>query len=153
MGDGAERETLHQQIIDLDITTNVLMYGFMSRIEMEKLFSVAWVQVVPSLWPEPFGMVVIEAMMRGTAVIASAIGGLAEIVQNNQTGLLVPPGDSQALATALLKILENKKLAEQMGQRGRQFALDQYCQDKYVENFLKLYQILHANYPSIKQQR
>ncbi|UUO17809.1 glycosyltransferase family 4 protein [Dolichospermum heterosporum] len=146
LGDGAERETLHQQIIDLDIATNVLMYGFMSRIEMEKLFSVAWVQVVPSLWPEPFGMVVIEAMMRGTAVIASAIGGLAEIVQNNQTGLLVPPGDSQALAAALLRILQNQELAEQMGQRGRQLAIDQYRQDKYVDNFLELYQILHANY-------
>ncbi len=152
VGDGAKRETLQQQIIDLDITANVLMYGFMSRIEMEKLFSVVWVQVVPSLWPEPFGTVVIEAMMRGTAVIANAIGGLAEIVQNNDTGLLVPPGDSQALADALLKILQNKELAEQMGQRGRQLAIDQYCQDKYVENFLELYQILRANYPSIKQK-
>jgi glycosyltransferase involved in cell wall biosynthesis len=42
------------------------MPGLVSRLETEKLFSTAWVQVVPSLWPEPFGTVVIEAMMRGT---------------------------------------------------------------------------------------
>lgn len=142
VGDGAEREALKQQINDLNITANVFMPGLISRIEIEKLFSTAWVQVVPSLWPEPFGLVVIEAMMHGIAVIVSASGGLLEIVQNNETGLVVPPGNSQALAAALLQILQNRELAEQMGAKAREVATTQYSQDIYVDNFLELYQKL-----------
>ncbi|NBO32735.1 MAG: glycosyltransferase family 1 protein, partial [Cyanobacteria bacterium WB6_1B_304] len=63
-GDGPERKALQQSISELGISDNVFMTGLMPRTEMEKLFSTAWVQVVPSLWPEPFGTVVIEAMMR-----------------------------------------------------------------------------------------
>ena len=60
---------------------------------MEARFESAWVQIVPSIWEEPFGLAAAEAMMRGTAVIASRTGGLAEIVQDDLCGFLVPPGD------------------------------------------------------------
>jgi glycosyltransferase involved in cell wall biosynthesis len=139
IGDGIERAALQQQIVDLQLTDNVSMPGSMSRSEMEKLCSVAWVQVVPSVWAEPFGMVATEAMMRGTAVIASAAGGLAEIVQHHETGLLVPPGNADALAVALLQILQNRELAEQMGAKGREVAKTRYSQDMYVDRFLELY--------------
>jgi glycosyltransferase involved in cell wall biosynthesis len=142
LGDGTERAALQQQIIDLQLTNNVFMPGLMSRSDMEKLCSVAWVQVVPSVWAEPFGMVATEAMMRGTAVIVSASGGLAEIVQNNETGLLVPPGNSDTLAVALIKILNSRELAEQMGEKGREVAQNRYSQDAYVDKFLSLYQTI-----------
>ncbi len=142
VGDGPEREFLQKQIIDLNLSDNVLMPGLISRSDMEKLFSAAWVQVIPSIWAEPFGLVAIEAMMRGTAIIASEIGGLAEIVKNDQTGLLVPPEDSQALASALLRLLQNRELAEQMGIKGREIAKTEYSQDLYLDNFLRLYQTI-----------
>jgi glycosyltransferase involved in cell wall biosynthesis len=116
------------------------MPGLVSRLETEKLFSTAWVQVVPSLWPEPFGTVVIEAMMRGTAVVVSASGGLPEIVKNNDTGLVVPSKNYEALAAALLQILHNREWAERMGKRAREVAKTQYSHDIYVDRFLEKYQ-------------
>jgi glycosyltransferase involved in cell wall biosynthesis len=140
VGDGPERKALIQKINDLQIVDNVFMPGLLSRPEMEKLFSTAWVQAVPSLWPEPFGTVVIEAMMRGTAVVVSASGGLPELVQNNETGLVVPPNDPEILAASLLLILRNRDWAERMGTRAREIALQKYNENIYVDGFLEKYQ-------------
>lgn len=83
------------------------------------------VGVVPSVWPEPFGMVAVEAMANGSPVLASNVGGLAEIVSDGETGLLVPPGDGEALSNALKRLLANPDLRERMGaagpSRARQF--------------------------------
>jgi glycosyltransferase involved in cell wall biosynthesis len=77
------------------------------------------VAVAPSVWPEPFGVVVLEAMTCGRPVIASRAGGLAEIVIDGETGLLVPPGDSRALATALRQLLTDQDLRQKMGLAGK----------------------------------
>jgi glycosyltransferase involved in cell wall biosynthesis len=142
VGDGPEREALGRLIIDLGISSSVSMLGHLPRPEMERDFATAWVQVVPSRWAEPFGIVAPEAMMRGTAVVASASGGLAEIVQDSQTGFLVPPGDAGALAEALLKLLQDRELAEQMGKAGREVALARFNEQTYVDRFVGLYQTL-----------
>jgi glycosyltransferase involved in cell wall biosynthesis len=86
-------------------------------------------------------------MMRGTAVIASRAGGLAEIVRHEQTGFLVPPGEVDPLKTHLLQLLQNRDLAEQMGQSGREIALFQLSEATFVDRFIQLYQQLldHPN--------
>ncbi len=144
VGDGSEREPLQQQIQNLNLTHNVVMPGQMPRLEMEALFVNAWVQVVPSLWAEPFGLITANAMMRGTAVIASATGGSKDIVKSGETGFLVPPGDVQALAESLLTVLKNKELAETLGQNGRKFAREQLSEENFVDQFLALYDKLMA---------
>ena len=106
---------------------------------MEALLARAWVQAVPSLWEEPFGLVAAEAMMRGTAVVATCTGGLSEQVRPGETGLLVPAGDADALAAALLRILKDRSLAEDMGARGRDVALSQFRQELVVDRFEQLY--------------
>jgi glycosyltransferase involved in cell wall biosynthesis len=83
---------------------------------------------------------VIEAMMRGTAVVVSATGGLPELVQNNETGLVVPPNDPEILAASLLLILRNRDWAERMGTRAREIALQKYNENIYVDGFLEKYQ-------------
>jgi glycosyltransferase involved in cell wall biosynthesis len=77
------------------------------------------IAVVPSRWPEPLGMVALEAMAAGRPVIASAVGGLPEVVQDGVTGILVPPNDSHALLTSLEKLIAEPELRTQMGQAGR----------------------------------
>ncbi len=74
--------------------------------------------VVPSVWAEPFGIVALEAMAAGRAVIASQTGGLTDIVLPGETGLLVPPGDVTALRQALGRLLQDANLREQFGQAG-----------------------------------
>lgn len=144
-GDGAERDCILTLIQSLNLDANVSLLGHLSRSDLEQSFSTAWVQVVPSRWAEPFGIVAAEAMMRGTAVIASRAGGLAEIVRDRQTGLLVPPGEVEPLTDALLQILQNRLLAEQMGQAGRTIALSQLSEETFVDRFVELYHQLHQS--------
>jgi glycosyltransferase involved in cell wall biosynthesis len=75
--------------------------------------------VVPSVWPEPFGVVAVEAMAAGRPVVASAVGGLAELVVDGTTGIHVPPGDVAALRNALERIVADAPLRARLGAAGR----------------------------------
>ena len=76
------------------------------------------VGVVPSVWPEPFGQVAVEAMAARKPVVASAVGGLVDIVIDNETGILVPPGDPEALRAALRSLLLDPARRASMGEAG-----------------------------------
>jgi glycosyltransferase involved in cell wall biosynthesis len=77
------------------------------------------IALTPSIWPEPFGIVAIEAMACGRPVIASDIGGLRDIVIDGETGLRVPPGDASALRQAIERLLADPDLRRQFGEAGR----------------------------------
>jgi glycogen synthase len=83
-----------------------------------QLYSHAAVFCCPSVY-EPFGLINLEAMACETPVVASAVGGILEVVEDGKTGLLVPPGKPEALAEALTRILDNPELARRMGRAGR----------------------------------
>lgn len=144
-GDGPERQHLEKLIQEFNLASNISLLGHLTPGEMEQAFASAWVQVVPSRWAEPFGLVALEAMWRGTAVIASQCGGLPEIVSDGKTGFLIPPNDSEALATALLNVLQDKNLAENLGKNGRQHALFNFNDNAETEPFIELYQRLLSN--------
>lgn len=141
-GDGPECDRLQTLMTDLGLTEAVSLLGHLPREAMEQRFDQAWVQAVPSRWAEPFGMVAAEAMMRGTAVVASGSGGLADIVQNGQTGFLVPPEDVDRLAAALLLLLQDRALAEAFGRAGREIAQAQFGEAAFVDKFVDQYQVL-----------
>ena len=141
-GDGPERNTLAQLSHQLGLASQVEWLGHLSRDAAETAFAPAWVQAVPSTWEEPFGLVAAEGLMRGTAVVASALGGLAEIVEDGETGALVPPGDADALAAALLSILSNRDRAEALGRAGRARALTHFTEPRLVDEFETLYRQL-----------
>jgi glycosyltransferase involved in cell wall biosynthesis len=125
-GNGPDGPALERLAVDLGVAGRVDFLGPLSREALEQRFDAAWAQIVPSVWEEPFGMVAVEAMMRGTAVVASNGGGLREIVRPGATGLLVPPGDVAALAEALRTVATDRALCERMGSTGRQVALAEY---------------------------
>ncbi|MBE9212592.1 glycosyltransferase family 4 protein [Plectonema cf. radiosum LEGE 06105] len=139
-GQGVEAANLTALAEELGINESVKWLGHIPREELEQQFDAAWVQVVPSLWAEPFGNVTTEAMMRGTAVIASSTGAQPEIVNHDQTGFLVPPGDVAALGNALIKLLSNRELAEEMGQAGRKRAIEEFSEQRRTQGFLDIYQ-------------
>lgn len=98
----------------------------------------AEVIVVPS-FGEGFGLVALEAMERGRPVIASAVGGLPEIVDDGRTGLLVAPGDAAALADAIVALADKPALAASLGAAGRVRALDAFSQERCTERIEALY--------------
>jgi glycosyltransferase involved in cell wall biosynthesis len=107
------------------------------------------VALVPSVWPEPFGLVVLEAMAAGRPVIAAHTGGLSDIVVHNETGLLVPPGDVPALAAALARLLASRELREQMGQAGR-LRLNEFRSDVIMPRLEQVYLSLLSDEHSAK---
>ena len=94
--------------------------------------------VVPSMG-EGFGMVALEAMERARPVIAAEIGGLGELVEDGVTGLLVPPGESEPLARALVRLGGDLELAARMGEAGRRRALDRFLQERCTDRTELLY--------------
>jgi glycosyltransferase involved in cell wall biosynthesis len=77
------------------------------------------IAVVPSVWAEPFGIVVIEAMAGGTPVVASNVGGIPEIIEHGISGLLVPPSDAPALRQALQELIDDPERRRAMGEQAR----------------------------------
>jgi len=94
----------------------VTFEGF--RADIPQVMADLDVFVLPSLW-EGFGLVLVEAMAAGRPVVASAVGPIPEIVLDGVTGLLVPPGDSAALAEAVIRLLQETELASAYGRAGR----------------------------------
>jgi glycosyltransferase involved in cell wall biosynthesis len=80
--------------------------------------------LVPSVWPEPFGAVALEAMAAGRPVVASQVGGLADLVVDGTTGILVPPGDVAALRSAIQRLLADPLLQARMGAEGQMRAAE-----------------------------
>lgn len=85
--------------------------------------------------PEPFGRVIVEAMLAGRPVIASKAGGAMEILKDEATGLLVEPGNSQALAAAIQKLLGNRELAAKMGQAAKRDAEERFSLDRILQRW------------------
>jgi glycosyltransferase involved in cell wall biosynthesis len=132
-GEGPDEARLRGLADRLELRHHVTFTGHLERGEMEARLEPAWVQVVPSLWDEPFGNVVTEAMVRGVAVIGSDAGGIPEVVRDGIDGRLVPPGDAEALARALLEVLTAPERADVWGAAGRQRALDTFGEARLTD--------------------
>jgi glycosyltransferase involved in cell wall biosynthesis len=114
-GDGSLRGQLEEMVKRLKLTNEVKFYGFVS--DTPAFLARIDLFVLPSLH-EGLGVAALEAMAAGKAVVASRAGGLAELVLDPDTGLLVSPGDSEALADAIAKLVSDRSLARVMGNRG-----------------------------------
>lgn len=118
-------QQLHSQAEEPDLAGRIHFAGF--QAETMAYFDMADAVVHASVFPEPFGRVIVEGMLAGKPVIAARAGGAAEIVQNEETGLLVAPGDAQALAAALLRLQNDEALASNIARQAQQTARDTYA--------------------------
>jgi glycosyltransferase involved in cell wall biosynthesis len=121
---------------ELGIENAVRFLGFVSPIQ--DAIERAAIVVVPSLG-EGFGMVALEAMERARPVVVSAVGGLPEIVKDGKTGLVVPPGDAEALADAIATLAGDLDRAAEMGRAGRERALREFPPDRSAARIEDLY--------------
>jgi glycosyltransferase involved in cell wall biosynthesis len=103
-----------------ELPPNVLMLGSWPHSAVMQAWKRSSIALVPSVWTEPFGMVVIEAMSTGRPVIASQVGGILDIVTHGESGLLVTPGDPESLREAIEMLLSKPEMREQMGKAAQQ---------------------------------
>lgn len=119
---------------------NVHFKGMMNAGELSMFYMNARATVVPSVWYETFGLVAAEAMSYGVPPIISNIGGLAEVVDHNETGLKFPAGDARALAEAMDHLWSRPEHARYLGAAGRDQVAREYNEARYVERLLEVYE-------------
>jgi glycosyltransferase involved in cell wall biosynthesis len=135
-GRGPLEPALKSYARELGVADAVRFLGFVSPVK--RAIEGAAIVVVPSLG-EGFGMVALEAMERARPVIASAVGGLPEIVADGETGLVVPSADADALAEAIVALAGDLPRAAAMGAAGRERALSLFTPERCVERVEELY--------------
>ncbi len=124
----------------LGIVDNVIWAGY--RRDTPEVMAALDVLVMPSIEPEPFGMVILEAMASGRPVLATAHGGPLETVVDGATGFLVPPGDPELLALALVRLAADSGLRAQLGQQARNHVCRHFGFASHVGAFQNLYDTL-----------
>jgi len=137
---------LQRLVVDLELSEHVIFTGF--RADVPRIMAASDVVVHSASQPEPLGRVVIEAMAAGRPVVATAAGGVLDIVQDGVTGLLVPPKDATAMARAIQRLLEDREWANTVAQRAQQHAREHFSIDRYAAIVQKLYQKLLKVPPS-----
>ncbi|MEM7281581.1 MAG: glycosyltransferase family 4 protein [Pseudomonadota bacterium] len=133
-------DQLKTSIDRLDLGSHV---SFVKELEdVPALLNDLDVLVHGSVEPEPFGLVIIEGMATATPVVATLGGGVNDIIQPGENGLLVPPNDSKELARSVLRILDDQALAAKLSQKGRQTVVTQFTLEQQVDRVTKVYRHL-----------
>jgi glycosyltransferase involved in cell wall biosynthesis len=135
-GRGPLEPALKALALELEIDDAVTFLGHVAPIQ--SAIEDAAIVVVPSMG-EGFGMVALEAMERARPVVAAAIGGLGELVQDGRTGYLVPPAEVEPLTEAVAGLLRDPAKAREMGEAGRQRALHYFLEERCTDRTEILY--------------
>jgi glycogen synthase len=137
--DGGQRANVETRVRGFGLTERVHVLG---HVGDESLLAAAYreatVTVLPSEY-EAFGLVLLESLAQGTPVIASRVGGIPEFIEDERSGLLVPPRDTAALARALLRIWSDPSLARRLGEHGRRETAPRFTWERTVDRLDAIY--------------
>jgi glycosyltransferase involved in cell wall biosynthesis len=140
-GDGPIRAELEHLTATLGLNHHVQFLGYQPRSSVARLLNQCSLFVLPSR-SEPFGIVVIEALACGKPVIATAVGGIPEIIEDGRNGILVQPDDPSALAAAIRRLFGDANLRERLGRAGRQRVNDAFRWQHMGERYARAYEEL-----------
>lgn len=141
-GDGPERAGAEQLAQEYDLADDVIFAGQVPNIA--EYLSVADLLLVPSE-TESFGLAALEALACEVPVIATAVGGLPEVVREGETGYLVPLGDIEAMAKRAREILTDERKQRTLGAQGRLWAVEQFNTERVIPQYEALYERLAAS--------
>ncbi|MCI0566933.1 MAG: glycosyltransferase family 4 protein [Acidobacteria bacterium] len=136
-GRGSEEEPLRRQAASLGLSERVRFLGF--REDIPEITAALDLSVLPSVDCDASSAVLKEAMALGKPVVATNIGGAREIVEHGRTGLIVPPGNPEALAQAMKQILQREDRGRAMGEEGQRRVKSEFSIQRLVEGTLLAY--------------
>jgi glycosyltransferase involved in cell wall biosynthesis len=145
-GDGRQLPAMRKLAQRIGVQERVRFTGWLSSEQLAEEFANASVVVVPSLWPEPFGLVGIEALAAGRPVVASATGGIEDWLDDGISGLCVTPGDVEELARALNELLADPDRQRAMGIAGRDAVNRRFSPERHVAAVLDAYRGAHSTW-------
>jgi glycosyltransferase involved in cell wall biosynthesis len=138
-GDGRQLGDMRSLAAELGVAQRVDFRGWLDAEELADELANASIVVVPSLWPEPFGLVGIEAQAAGRPAVASSTGGIVDWLEDGVSGLCVPPGDPAGLAHALNELLEDPERRRAMGEAGKRSVAARFSSDTHLHALLEGY--------------
>jgi glycosyltransferase involved in cell wall biosynthesis len=141
VGEGPERGAIEQFIADNDLTASVTLTG--QQRSAEPYYGIADAAVLSS-WSEGSPNALLEAMVAGVPVVATAVGGVPEIVEDSETALLVSPGDYGAMAGAIERVLTDHLFGKMLASRARQVAIDRFTPSARARRLATIYRDLSA---------
>jgi glycosyltransferase involved in cell wall biosynthesis len=136
VGDGPIRKKLEELTQEFNLKDTVIFTGL--RNDVSELLNNSDIFVLPSL-KEGLPLAVIEAMSTGLPVVATSVGGVTEIIEDEKTGLLIPPGNPDAISSAVMILLKDIKKREYIGRHGRKSVIENFASDKMVAKVEQLY--------------
>jgi glycosyltransferase involved in cell wall biosynthesis len=139
VGEGYLTESLKDLVTQLELSGAVIFTGFIE--DVPQILATFDVAVLPSYF-EGMGRVLLEAMAMEKPVVGTAVGGIPDLIEQGLNGYLVSPGSEKELAAAVLKILDDKNLALQMGQAGRRKMTDPFSAESMVQSIENVYREL-----------
>ena len=139
VGKGSALESLKSLAQELEVSDRISFSGWLPHGNLAAFYRQCAVVVVPSVAPESFGMVGIEAMSYGKPVLAFDIGGISDWLQHGETGFLVPPRDELSLAEKMNFLLESPGLAEEMGRKGRSVVEEKFSPNRHMEHLVSVF--------------
>lgn len=142
VGEGPERGDLEQEAEKLRLSGRVVFAGM--RRDVERMYAAMDIFALPSTCDEAFGMVLIEAMAMEKPVIGTTVGGIPAIINNNVTGLLVPPADEISLSAAIGRYLEDKDFALKTARKGRRYVKDTFSDETSGDKFEAVFKALFS---------
>jgi glycosyltransferase involved in cell wall biosynthesis len=147
-GDGLQLNAMRRLAHRLGVQERVRFAGWLDGDQLADELANASVVVVPSLWPEPFGLVGIEAFAAGRPAVASSTGGIGDWLEDGVSGLSVPPGDSRRLAQALNELLSDPQRQRQMGEAGRRAVAARFSTAQHLAAILPAYRSARSRWES-----
>ncbi len=136
VGNEPKGDTVRRQIKELGLEKEIIMAGL--RDDIPQILAALNIFVLPSL-KEGVPQGVAQALAMKKAVVATAVGGVPELIENGRTGILVPPRDVEALAEAILELLNDKEKAKRLGENGRHLIEEKFSLEEMVEKIESLY--------------
>lgn len=138
-GEGPYEEKAKKLVEDLDLSEKAEFIGWVDRYNLAKYYLMSSLVVIPSLWPEPFGIVGIEAISYAKPVVAFDVGGISEWLKDGENGFLVNCGDSRALAEKILILLQNKDLALELGEQGKKLWATKFSKEIHLKKLIEIF--------------
>lgn len=136
VGDGVDRQALEALTVELGVAERVLFPGY--RTDVERLIRSFDIYVLPSLW-EGLPLALIEALLAERAVVATAVGGNTEMIEDGKSGFLVPAAESEPLAAKIIALLENDELRLNLAKAGATFAASHLSLSAMMSSYEHLY--------------
>ncbi len=141
-GSGAATEQLKELTSELRLESNVEFVGQLEREQIYPFLQKSHIMVMPSICDEAFGVAVLEASACARPVIATRVGGVPEVLRENETGLLVAPDNADELADAIVKLAGDVDTRKRLGAAGRAFVQSNYTWERSLDLMAELYERL-----------